>query len=79
MPLWSNQSLPKAHEEGRVKAMKHKKKTESKTKCAHEQCQCQIGPPAEYCSDYCSGAEAMAQPELQCGCGHDSCKGDISD
>jgi hypothetical protein len=42
--------------------------------CAREQCQCQVGPPAEYCSDYCSGAEATAQPELQCNCGHISCK-----
>jgi len=48
----------------------------TKRKCAREQCQCEVGPPEEYCSDYCSGAEAMAQPELQCGCGHASCKED---
>jgi len=53
--------------------MKHSTKKESKKKCAREQCQCLVGPPEEFCSDYCSGAEAMAQPELQCGCGHASC------
>jgi hypothetical protein len=54
--------------------MEHSTKPGKTNKCAHEQCQCQVGPPAEYCSDYCSGAEAMAQPELQCNCGHPSCK-----
>jgi len=56
--------------------MKHSTKKESKKKCAREQCQCLVGPPEEFCSDYCSGAEAMAQPELQCDCGHASCKED---
>ena len=41
--------------------MEHSTKPGKKNKCAHEQCQCQVGAPAEYCSDYCSGAEAMAQ------------------
>ena len=54
--------------------MKQGNEIKSRRKCVHEQCQCQVGPPAEYCSDYCSGAEAMAQPELPCGCGHASCK-----
>jgi len=54
--------------------MEHSTKPGKKNKCAHEQCQCQVGAPAEYCSDYCSGAEAMAQPEFQCNCGHSSCK-----
>lgn len=54
--------------------MAYEKKIESKKKCAYEQCQCEVGPPAEYCSDYCSGAEAMAQPELHCDCGHPDCK-----
>ena len=51
-----------------------RKKIEGKKKCAHEQCQCKIGPPAEYCGDYCSGAERKAQPELECSCGHAGCK-----
>jgi hypothetical protein len=54
--------------------MEQSPNTGNKRKCAREQCQCEVGPPEEYCSDYCSGAEAMAQPELQCGCGHASCK-----
>jgi hypothetical protein len=58
--------------------MGHNKKGRGKQKCAREECQCLVGPPAEYCSDYCSGAEAMAQPELQCGCGHFSCESGAS-
>lgn len=52
------------------------KKVENKRKCAHVSCECQVGPPAEYCSDYCSGAEQKAQPKLKCSCGHGSCKSD---
>jgi len=58
--------------------MEHGKRTE-KTKCANQQCQCPVGPPAEFCSDYCSGAEEMAQVELQCSCGHTDCNAERSD
>jgi len=50
------------------------KKVPSQKKCARAACECQVGPPAEYCSDYCSGAEKEAQPLLKCSCGHGSCK-----
>ena len=30
---------------------------ESRHKCAHEQCECQIPTTQEYCSEYCSDAD----------------------
>ena len=37
---------------------------ESRHKCAHEQCQCQIPSTQEYCSDFCSEAEDIEEVEL---------------
>ena len=47
---------------------------ESRRKCAHEQCQCQVPLTEEYCSDDCSDADDVAEVELQCSCGHPSCR-----
>jgi len=66
--------LPKVGKNGGLTDMEHAPNTESKQKCAREQCQCEVGPPEEYCSDYCSGAEAAAQVELSCCCGHAPCE-----
>jgi len=46
---------------------------ESKHKCANEQCQCQVPPGEEYCSNYCSDADDVANVEIQCNCEHPSC------
>jgi hypothetical protein len=46
---------------------------ESRHKCAHEQCQCQIPTTQEYCSDYCSDADDIEEVELQCDCKHEPC------
>ena len=46
---------------------------ESRHKCAHEQCQCQIPITQEYCSDYCSDADDIEEVELQCDCKHEPC------
>jgi len=51
----------------------------TKRKCARELCQCEVGPPEEFCSDYCSGAEAVAQVELPCCCGHAPCDAEGTD
>lgn len=50
-----------------------RKKVDGKKKCACVSCQCQVGPPDEFCSDYCSGAEETAQIDVQCSCGHACC------
>lgn len=42
-------------------------------KCAHEQCECQIPILQEYCSDYCSDADDVAEVVLACSCGHTPC------
>jgi hypothetical protein len=46
---------------------------DTRHKCAHEQCQCQIPITEEYCSDYCSDADDIEEVELQCDCKHDPC------
>ena len=46
---------------------------ESRHKCAHEQCQCQIPSTQEYCSDFCSDADDIEEVELQCDCKHSPC------
>jgi len=46
---------------------------ESRHKCAHEQCLCQIPSVQEYCSDFCSEADEVDEVELQCACNHTSC------
>jgi len=46
---------------------------ESRHKCGHEQCQCQIPSTQKYCSDFCSDAEVVHEVELQCGCDHAPC------
>jgi hypothetical protein len=45
----------------------------SKSKCAHEQCNCEVGFGKKYCSDYCSEASELNEVELQCDCGHAAC------
>jgi len=47
--------------------------TQSSRKCAHEQCLCTVPPAEEYCSDYCSDGDDVAEVALQCSCGHPSC------
>lgn len=54
-------------------------KTDGDKKCANDACQCRVGPPAEFCSDYCSGAEEEAQVEFECSCGHDCCGSERTD
>ena len=46
---------------------------ESRHKCAHEQCQCQILSTQEYCSNFCSDADDIEEVELQCDCKHSPC------
>ena len=46
---------------------------DTRHKCAHEQCQCQIPITQEYCSDYCSDADDIEEVELQCDCKHEPC------
>jgi hypothetical protein len=46
---------------------------ESKSKCAHEACECEVGFGQQYCSDYCSEADELDEVELQCDCGHAPC------
>jgi hypothetical protein len=46
---------------------------ESKQKCAHEQCQCEVPFGQKYCSAYCSGADEVEEVELQCDCKHAPC------
>ena len=45
----------------------------SKSKCAHEQCKCEVSFGQEYCSDSCSDADEVDEVELQCACGHKPC------
>lgn len=45
----------------------------SKSKCAHEQCNCEVGFGQEYCSEYCSDADEVHEVELQCDCKHPAC------
>jgi hypothetical protein len=42
-------------------------------KCAHEECRCSVPPTEDYCCDYCSEADDVAEVELLCNCGHPSC------
>ena len=45
-------------------------------KCAHPNCTCTVSDGEEYCSDYClesMGAEAAADADEACGCGHAEC------
>jgi hypothetical protein len=37
---------------------------QSKHKCAHKQCKCQIQSSQDYCSDYCSDADDVHEVEL---------------
>ena len=46
---------------------------ESRHKCTHEQCQCQIPSAQEYCSDFCADADEVDEVELQCACNHAPC------
>jgi hypothetical protein len=46
---------------------------ESKHKCAHEQCKCEVSSTLDYCSDYCSDADDVAEVELKCDCQHAPC------
>jgi hypothetical protein len=46
---------------------------ESKHKCAHEQCKCEVSSTLDYCSDYCSEADDVAEVELKCDCQHAPC------
>jgi hypothetical protein len=42
----------------------------SRRKCANEQCQCQVPLTEDYCSDYCSDADDVANVAIQCNCEH---------
>ena len=46
---------------------------EGRHKCAQEQCRCQVSSTQEYCSDYCSDADDVAEIVLTCSCGHIPC------
>jgi hypothetical protein len=35
----------------------------SKNKCAHEECNCEVGFGQQYCSDYCSDADEIDEVE----------------
>jgi hypothetical protein len=43
-------------------------------RCALEQCHCLVPLTEEYCSDYCSDADDVAEIVLECCCGHPSCQ-----
>jgi hypothetical protein len=46
---------------------------ESRRKCAHEQCKCQVASGERFCSAYCKDAAEIEEVELQCACEHPAC------
>ena len=47
--------------------------SESRRKCAHEQCKCQVSSTEKFCSEYCKDAAEIEEVELQCACEHSPC------
>jgi hypothetical protein len=48
--------------------------SESRRKCAHDQCKCEVSSTERFCSDYCKDAAEIEEVELQCACGHAPCE-----
>jgi hypothetical protein len=51
---------------------------ETKKVCAHEGCSCPVENDGEFCSQVCEATEHKHYMTITCGCGHDACKGEIS-
>lgn len=51
---------------------------EPKKTCAHQGCDCPVEGNDKFCSQVCEGAEHKHFLAISCGCGHDTCNGEIA-